>query len=54
VSVSWINEMHAAYDFGDNEVMYLGRADGIAVFFDASARRTVRVPEDEVVIERNQ
>jgi hypothetical protein len=54
VRVSWVDETHAAYDFGTHEVMYLGRADGIAVFFDATNHQTVRVPESDVVIEREQ
>jgi hypothetical protein len=52
VHVSWIDEMHPAYDFRD-EVMYLGRANGIAVFFDPTKTRTVRVPESHIVIERD-
>lgn len=54
VRVSWIDDTHAAYDFGRNEVMYLGHADGIAVFFDPRNQRTVRVPENNIVIERNR
>ncbi len=51
VRVSWIDEKHAAYDF-QSEVMYLGRADGIAVFFDPSNQRTVHVPQGDIVLER--
>lgn len=50
VHVSWIDEMHAAYEFR-GEVMYLGRADGIAVFFDPRTQRTVRIPQSDIVIE---
>lgn len=51
VRVSWINEANAPYDFG-NEVMYLGRADGIAVLFDPSSQRTIHVPQGDIVLER--
>lgn len=54
VRVSWIDETHAVYDFGRTEVMYLGRADGTAVFYDPRSQRTVRVPENNIVIERNR
>jgi hypothetical protein len=54
VRVSWIDDTHAAYDFGSNQVMYLGRADGTAVFYDRRNERTVRVPENNIVIERNR
>jgi len=50
VHVSWIGDVHA-YDF-QNEVVYLGRADGIAIFFDPTNQRTVRVPQTDIVIER--
>ena len=53
VHVSWIDETHPAYDFR-NEVEYLGRADGIAVFFDPTSQQTVRVPESDIVIERER
>jgi hypothetical protein len=52
VYVSWIDGTKRGYDFGTEEVMYLGRASGVAVFYDRSRNRTVRVPEDSVVIER--
>jgi hypothetical protein len=32
--------------------MYLGRAQGNAVFFDPALRQTVSVPENDIVIER--
>jgi hypothetical protein len=51
VRVSWIDEMHTAYDFR-GEVMYLGRADGTAVFFDPRNKQTVRIPQGDIVIER--
>jgi hypothetical protein len=53
VRVSWIGEAKAAYDFGRGEVMYLGSADGTAVFFDPRNRRTVRVPAGDVVVTRD-
>lgn len=54
VHVSWIDDKQGRYDFGSKqeEVMYLGRANGIAVFFDPRKNRTVRVPDSEIVIER--
>jgi hypothetical protein len=53
VHVSWIDKTNAAYDFGPGEVMYLGRARGVAVFFDPreGKQRTVRVPDGGIVIE---
>jgi hypothetical protein len=33
--------------------MYLGSADGTAVFFDPRTRRTVRVPAGDVVVTRD-
>jgi hypothetical protein len=52
VRVSWIDKARAAHDFGSDRVVYLGRAEGIAVFYDAEKRQTVRVPEGDIVIER--
>ena len=52
VRVVWIDKGHAAHDFGSGEVMYLGRAEGNAVFFDPEHRQTVHVPESDIVIER--
>jgi hypothetical protein len=49
--VSWTDETRAAYDFR-GEVMYLGRADGIAVFLDPTNQRTVHVPQNDIVLER--
>lgn len=54
VRVSWIDDTQTAYDFGSSQVMYLGRADGTAVFYDPRNERTVRVPENNIVIERNR
>ena len=51
VHVSWIDDMEPAYDFGSDEVMYLGRASGVAAFFDPRTQRTVRVPDSAIVIE---
>jgi hypothetical protein len=53
VRVSWIGEAKAAYDFGRGEVMYVGSADGTAVFFDPRTRPTVRVPAGDVVVTRD-
>lgn len=52
VRVSWIDEMKAVYDFSSSDVMYLGRADGVAVFVDPRNDRTIHVPDSSIVIER--
>jgi hypothetical protein len=52
VRVVWIDKSRAAHDFGPGDVMYLGRAQGNAVFFDPALRQTVSVPENDIVIER--
>jgi hypothetical protein len=53
VRVSWIAGTNAAYDFARERVMYLGSANGVAVFFDPSRRRTLRVPAGDIVVTRD-
>jgi hypothetical protein len=50
VRVAWINGGSTGYDFGTENVIYLGRADGTAVFFDPRTKQTVRVPQNDVVV----
>jgi hypothetical protein len=53
VRVTWLGGSAGGYEFGHADVMYLGRADGIAVLFDPARRRTVRVPAGDVVLTRD-
>lgn len=51
--VSWIDEAREkVYDFRGRDVVYLGRAHGIAVFYDPANEQTVQVPDSTIVIER--
>jgi len=53
VLVEWTsNDADEPYPFGSEKVMYLGRADGVAVFYDPATDQTVRVPDSDVVIVR--
>lgn len=53
VRIEWTRrEGEQPYRFSSTEVIYLGRADGVAVLFDVVAKRTVRVPDSEVIIVR--
>jgi len=54
VRVTWIGETKPANDFEDDPVMYLGRADGTAAFFDPCTKSTVRVPDGDIVMTRKQ
>jgi hypothetical protein len=50
VQVQWIDGTSPPYDFGGEKVMYLGRAGGIAVFFDPRTEQTVRAPQNDILI----
>ena len=52
VGVSWIDDTKEGYAFDKGDVMYLGRAAGVAVFYDPHSDRTVRIPDTGSVIER--
>jgi hypothetical protein len=54
VHVTWIGETTPSYEFENKAVMYLGGADGTAVFFDPCEHVTVRVPDGGLVITREQ
>lgn len=56
VRVRWIDDKaKGRYAFGSGEVMYLGAANGVAVFYDPrpEKRQTVRVPDSDIVIDHD-
>jgi hypothetical protein len=51
VEVTWAGDGDEPYPFR-GPAIYLGRADGVAVLYDPRTEQTVRVPDSEVVIVR--
>jgi hypothetical protein len=55
VQVRWLSERRAPAELAcDCRLMYLGRSGGIYVLYDADHRRTLRVPESEVLLVRSR
>jgi hypothetical protein len=53
VNVEWLgSDEPRALEDCNCKLMYLGRASGVAVLYDVRHRRTLRLPESELALSR--